>query len=210
VKWPNVSLASLPRFQKGLVKWFKRKNVQVWVTEYGHQTRPQDSLGVPYSTQATYIKRAIDIARRFQFVPMFVWFVYQDSPGQPWESGLYTETGTAKAPSPTRFRTSVRSVDARNAVYTFPGRTLTPLVMVAARKFCVSNPAGTPIEVTWRVQRGGAIVREGVQTVPLRSDCTLPTRLEFTVAKGGTYSASFALSDGNGTQGTRTLTIRGR
>jgi Cellulase (glycosyl hydrolase family 5) len=100
VKWPNVSLASLPRFQKGLSKWFKRKSPQVWITEYGHQTRPQDRFGVPYSTQATYIKRAIDIAKKFTFVPMFIWFVYQDSPGQPWESGLYTTTGTAKAPSP--------------------------------------------------------------------------------------------------------------
>jgi hypothetical protein len=210
VKWPNVSLASLPRFQKNLQKWFKRKSPQVWVTEYGHQTRPQDSFGVPYSTQATYIKRAIDITRRFSFVPMFVWFVYQDSPGQPWESGLYTSTGTAKAPSPTRFQASARTVDARNAVYTFPARTLTPLVMVAARKFCVTNAAGTPIEVTWRVQQGSRVIKNGVQTVPLRSDCTLPTRLDFTVAKGGKYTASFSLSDGNGTQGTRTLTIRGK
>jgi Cellulase (glycosyl hydrolase family 5) len=210
VKWPNVSLASLPRFQKGLAKWFKRKNLQIWVTEYGHQTRPQDRLGVTYSTQATYIKRAIDIAKRFSFVPMFIWFVYQDSPGQPWESGLYTTTGAAKAPSPTRFRTSVRSVDARNAVYSFPARTASPLVAVAARKFCVSNAAGTPIEVAWRVQRGGAVVGQGTQTVPLRADCTLPTRLTFTVAKGSTYVASFTLSDGNATQGTRTVTIRGK
>ncbi len=210
VKWPNVSLASLPRFQKELVKSFKRKNVEIWVTEYGHQTRPQDSFGVPYSTQATYIKRAIDIARRFTFVPMFIWFVYQDSPGQPWESGIYTETGAAKNPSPARFQASARSVDARNAVYTFPAKTLTPLVMVPARKFCEANAAGTPIEITWRVQQGSRVVRSGVQTVPLRSDCTLPARLGFTVAKGATYRATFALSDGNGTQGTRTFTIRGR
>ncbi|HEY5873625.1 MAG TPA: cellulase family glycosylhydrolase, partial [Gaiellaceae bacterium] len=210
VKWPNVSLASLPRFQKGLSQWFKRKSPEVWITEYGHQTRPQDRFGVPYSTQATYIKRAIDIAKRFTFVPMFIWFVYQDSPGQPWESGLYTTTGAAKAPSPTRFQSSARGVDARNAVYSFPARTASPLVSVAARKFCMANPAGTPIEVTWRVQSGATVVRTGTQTVPLRTDCTLPTRLGFTVAKGGKYTASFSLSDGDGTQGARTLTIRGR
>lgn len=210
VKWPNVSLASLPRLQKGLQKWFKRKNVQVWVTEYGHQTRPQDSLGVPYSTQATYIKRAIDIAKRFSFVPMFIWFVYQDTPGQPWESGIYTSTGAAKAPSPARFQSSARTVDARNAVHTFPARTLTPLVSVAARKFCGSNEAGAPIEVSWRVQRGATVLTTGSQTVPLRSDCTLPTRLGITVAKGGKYTAYFALSDANGMQGNRTLTIRSK
>jgi hypothetical protein len=210
VKWPNVSLASLPRLQRGLRKWFKRRNVDVWVTEYGHQTRPQDRLGVTYSTQATYIKRAIDITRRFSFVPMFIWFVYQDSPGQPWESGLYTSSGSAKAPSPTRFQTSAKAIDARNAVYSFPARTASPLVNVAARKFCVANDAGTPIEVTWRVQSRSTVVGSGTQTVPLRSDCMLPTRLGFTVAKGAAYTASFALSDGNGTQGTRTLTIRGK
>ncbi len=46
VKWPNVSLASLPRFDDSLKTWFKRKSVPIWVTEYGHQTRPEDALGV--------------------------------------------------------------------------------------------------------------------------------------------------------------------
>ncbi len=50
VKWPNVSLASLPSFDASLKTWFKRKSVPIWVTEYGHQTRPEDSLGVPYAT----------------------------------------------------------------------------------------------------------------------------------------------------------------
>ena len=149
------------------------------------------------------------MAKRFSFVPMFVWFVYQDSPGPAVGVGDLHAGGTAKAPSPTRFQASARSVDARNAVYTFKGGTLTPLVSVSARKFCSSNGAGTPIEVAWRVQRGATVVRSGTQTIPLRSDCTLPTRLEFTVAKRGKYTATFALSDGNGTQGSRTLTIRG-
>jgi hypothetical protein len=140
---------------------------------------------------------------------MFIWFVYQDSPNQPWESGIYTETGAAKSPSPTRFQSSARAVDARNAVYVFKGGTLTPLVSVSARKFCAGNPAGKAIDVSYRVQSGATVVKTGTQTVPLRSDCTLPTRLEFRVAKGGKYSATFALSDGNGTQGARTITIRG-
>ena len=35
VKWPNVSLASLPRFRKNLGVWFRQKNPQIWVTRYG-------------------------------------------------------------------------------------------------------------------------------------------------------------------------------
>src|SRR5918994_3553043 len=38
VRWPNVSLASLPTFEASLDKWFKRRNVPVWITEYGHET----------------------------------------------------------------------------------------------------------------------------------------------------------------------------
>ena len=41
VKWPNVTLASLPRFDDNLKKWFKRKTVPIWITEYGHQTQPE-------------------------------------------------------------------------------------------------------------------------------------------------------------------------
>ena len=34
VLWPNVSLASLPRFEQSLDAWFRRKNVPIWITEY--------------------------------------------------------------------------------------------------------------------------------------------------------------------------------
>ena len=62
MKWPNVSLASLPRFDESLKTWFKRRSVPIWITEYGHQTRPEDSLGVPYATQAAYIQQSISMA----------------------------------------------------------------------------------------------------------------------------------------------------
>ena len=87
VKWPNVSLASLPKFEESLKTLFKRKSVPIWITEYGHQTRPEDSLGIPYSQQAAYIQQSISIAAGFPFVNMFIWFVYQDDQGQPWDSG---------------------------------------------------------------------------------------------------------------------------
>ncbi len=109
--WPNVSLTSLPKFNKSLRTWFKRK-VPIWVTEYGHQTKPQDRFGVPYKTQAAYIKQSIGIARQYSFVQMFVWFVFRDDPGQPWESGLYTASGAAKGGSPAAFRSAARALDA--------------------------------------------------------------------------------------------------
>jgi hypothetical protein len=208
VKWPNVSLGSLPRLHKNVRKWFKRKNVSIWVTEYGHQTRPEDRFGVPYSTQATYIKRSIGLAKKFKFVSMFIWFVYQDDPGQPWESGLYTAGGAAKNPSPSRFSSTARPVDMRNSVYSFRRGTANPLVTLAARKFCSNNAAGAMIEVSWRVVLNGREVDTGQQPAALRSDCTLPVRLGFTVARGGKYTAVVTI-DGSGSPVTRTLTIRG-
>ena len=53
---------------------------------------------MPYSTQATYIKRSIALAKKFKFVGMFIWFVYQDDPGQPWESGIYTHDRLREGP----------------------------------------------------------------------------------------------------------------
>ena len=95
VRWPNVSLASLPRFDASLKTWFKRTSVPIWVTEYGHQTKPPDALGVSYARQAAYIQQSISMASSLPFVTMFIWFVYQ---GQPWESGCTRKAAPRKAP----------------------------------------------------------------------------------------------------------------
>ena len=46
VRWPNVSLGMLPRLETALDRWFGRRRVPVWITEYGHETKPQDRRGV--------------------------------------------------------------------------------------------------------------------------------------------------------------------
>lgn len=209
VKWPNVSLASLPRFDDSLKKWFKRKSVPIWITEYGHQTKPPDSLGVSYAKQAAYIQQAISIAARYPFVDMFIWFVFRDDPGQPWESGVYTQGGAPKGRSPARFAASARPLDPRNGVVTLRGGTTTPLVNVYTRQYCASDPAGTPIGMTWRVYRGAKLIAVGQETAALRADCTINARLRFTVAKRQSYIATFALNDANGVVMNRRLTIRG-
>lgn len=209
VKWPNVSLASLPRFNESLEVWFKRKSVPIWITEYGHQTKPQDPLGVSYATQATYLQQAISIAAGYPFVEMFIWFVFRDDQGQPWESGLYTEGGAPKGTSPARFTATARPLDARNAALGIRGGTATPLVNLYTRRYCATDAVGTPIGMTWRVFRGGKLLKVGQQTTKLRPDCTVSARLQFTVAKGQTYTATFALNDASGVVLNRRLTIRG-
>ena len=212
VQWPNVLLTSLPRFEQSLQTWFKRKSVPIWITEYGHQTKPPDPLGVSYSTQAAYIQQALSMAARYPFVDMFIWFVFQDDQGQPWESGVYTEGGAPKATSPARFSASARPLDARNGVVSVPSGTLTPLVNVYTRRYCSGDAPGAPIGMTWRVFLGGKLINVGQQTASLRVDCTIMARLAVKggVRKGPTYIATFALNDRNGLQLNRRLTIRAK
>ena len=211
VKWPNVSLTSLPRFRDNLARWFRQRNPQIWVTEYGHQTRPEDSLGVTYATQSAYIQQAISLARKYPFVGMFIWFVYQDDPGQEWESGLYTQSGAAKGRSPSRFSATARPLDARNAVYTFRRGTTSPLVRLYTRRFCVGDTTGTAIGMTWRVYRGSRLIEVDQQTSRLLRDCTITARLRFPggIARGVTYTATFELNNIHGDVLNRRLTIRG-
>jgi cellulase (glycosyl hydrolase family 5) len=209
VKWPNVSLASLPRFNEALKQFFNRRTAPIWITEYGHQTKPPDTFGVPYEKQAAYIQQSISMASKYPFVSMFIWFVYQDDQGQPWESGIYTAGGTAKGRSPSRFSATARPLDARNAVFTFRGGTVTPLVTLYTRRYCANDLPGTSIGMTWRVYRGGRLIKVGQQTSALRLDCTITARLRFTVVKGQTYIATFALNDIHGIVLNRRLTIRG-
>jgi hypothetical protein len=211
VKWPNVSLASLPRFQQSLNTWFKRKATRIWVTEYGHQTRPEDQFGIAYATQAAYVRQSIAIAKSYRFVDMFIWFVYQDDQGQPWDSGLYTRNGSPKGPSPGVFRAVATPLDARNGVYSFRAGTLTPLVRLYTRRYCANDTSGTAIGMTWRVYRAGRLISVGQQSAPLLRDCTVAGRVRVPggVRKGQTYLATFDLNDRNGIIVQRRLTLRG-
>ena len=97
VLWPNVALTSLPQFETSLDKWFGRKNIPVWITEYGNETKPGEPHGVTESQQASYVTQAIDIAKKDKRVPMFIWFVMRDSAGSLWQSGVYRKTGSREA-----------------------------------------------------------------------------------------------------------------
>jgi hypothetical protein len=212
VKWPNVSLRSLPRLHDSLKKWFRRKTADIWITEYGHQTRPPDRFGVSFAKQAAYIRQSMALVRKLPYVPMFIWFVYQDDQGQPWESGVYTQGGARKGTSPSAFSATARPLDARNAVWQFRGGTVTPLVVLHTRRYCVGDSVGAPIGMTWRVFRAGRLLAVGQQTSPLRADCTVTARLQnFRVAKGQSYVATFEMNSpgGGGVQLSRRLTIRG-
>jgi hypothetical protein len=91
--WPDVGLSSLGRFETALARWFHRRTVPLWVTEFGYRTSPQ---GAPLGTQASYLERAVMLARSQPHVDMFVWFRFRDVRGQPWASGVVDARGRPK------------------------------------------------------------------------------------------------------------------
>src|SRR6266404_3392606 len=109
VRYPNVVLLTLPTFEKDLKTFFHR-SVPVWITEYGHETKPPDPHGVSYATQAKYAVQALNIAKKDPNVQMFIWFVFHDTTGNPWQSGLYTASGAQK-PAYDAFGALARLVD---------------------------------------------------------------------------------------------------
>ena len=96
VRYPNVTLKSMPRFEKDMAIAFRRKNIPIWITEYGNETKPGEPKGVTEAQQAAYIPQAIAMAKADKLVGMFIWFVMQDSQGSLWQSGVYRITGAAK------------------------------------------------------------------------------------------------------------------
>ncbi len=111
MRWPNVSLSGLRPFERSLDRWFGRRKTPVWITEYGHETKP-GKRGISFAKQSTYLRQAFAIARKDTRVKMFIWFVFADRPAVPWKSGLITGQGTKKAAFRT-FASLAKSVDTR-------------------------------------------------------------------------------------------------
>jgi hypothetical protein len=73
-------------------------NKRIWITEYGYQTNPPDSIfGVTYAKQAAYLTQAFGIAKRNPRIDMMLWFLLRDDPNpNGWQSGLITARGAKK------------------------------------------------------------------------------------------------------------------
>ena len=86
------------------------KRMRVWVTEYGYQTNPPDTIfGVTLSKQAKYLTQAVAIARANPRIDMFLWFLLRDEERlEGWQSGLTTFVDKRK-PAFAAFRRAVAS-----------------------------------------------------------------------------------------------------
>jgi hypothetical protein len=79
-----------------VTKYFGAK--PLWLTEYGYQTNPPDSLlGVSYAKQAQYIGEAGLRVWKQPGVTLLIQFLLRDEPAVGgWQSGLETSAGAAK------------------------------------------------------------------------------------------------------------------
>ncbi|HZR94390.1 MAG TPA: hypothetical protein VFA56_01765 [Gaiellaceae bacterium] len=90
------TLASLAVMRRDVTRMFGPK--PLWLTEYGYQTNPPDSLlGVSYAQQATYLGEAALKVWRQAGVTMLIQFLVRDEPAVgAWQSGLFDVRGVPK------------------------------------------------------------------------------------------------------------------
>jgi len=206
VQWPNVTLPSMPRFESSLDRWFGRRQTPVWITEYAHQTKPQQPKGVSYAAQASYARQALSIAANDRRVPMFIWFVLRDDPANPWQSGLLTRTGTKK-PSFDVFAGIAHDLDARNAIVAVPGGQTYPSVRLSVLTFAFFSAPGEPIGLDYHVWEDPYEVVKESPEVPLGLDGWVTLRLGFTPESGHHYMLYVTAYDPHGNRLERTLEL---
>jgi hypothetical protein len=181
-RWPRIGIANIERFAESLDLWYGREDIPIWITEYSHETKPPDPLGVSPSLQAQFAEEALSLAAEDPRVRMFLWFVIRDET-TAWQSGLLAENGAPK-PSFARFAAAARDLDGRNPVLPAPAQ----VVRLPALELAYSTPAGDPITVT--------VNGSEATTVPLREDGWVVVRLDTSTGSPNTLEIRLANAHG--------------
>jgi hypothetical protein len=204
VRFPNVTLSTLPTFELDLKKWFHRA-VPVWITEYGHETKPGEPHGVTTSVQSAYAKQALTLAKNDPNVQMFIWFTFRDSSGNPWQSGLEGASGAHK-PSFAAFSSLARLIDGTTQTVAAGGQ---PTLKVFVPFLSFHDDVGSTLGVTYRVFDGAKQMAYGQPTALLAPDQSVTVSLAgLKPQKGHTYRVTAAVNDTNGNIVTRTATLK--
>ncbi|HEY2327805.1 MAG TPA: cellulase family glycosylhydrolase [Gaiellaceae bacterium] len=203
VKYPNVTLSQLPAFETELKKDFHRE-VPIWITEYGHQTKPANPKGVTLAQQASYATTALNYARADPDVQMFIWFTFRDSTGNPWKSGLEGTTGGAK-PAFFKFDALAHLIDGT----TVSAAANKPMhaVSVFVPFLTFYDPLDSLVGVTYTVTDKGKLVARGEPQGNIQADSSVSFTPTFTPVKGHTYSIVATVNDSNGNVQTRMVVI---
>jgi hypothetical protein len=206
VRWPNVTLSQMTRFERSLDRWFNRKRIPIWITEYGYQTKPENPKGVSYATQAAYARQVLNIAAGDPRVMMFIWFVLRDDPTSAWKSGLVQNSGKKK-PAFGTFAARAKVYDGRSPWYVMRGGVKNPLVKFAALEIW-SRSGRTKIGMTVSVIDKGKALRSYQPTATVGADGWVPLRVPIRTLKGHTYFVYIKANDINGNTVQRSVTIQ--
>lgn len=203
VRFPNVTLSQLPHFESLLDTWFKRKNIPIWITEYGHETKPAEPLGVTNGQQASYMAKAIRQLRADPRVQVFIWFIFHDSKQSLWQSGMFTQSGAMK-PAYHTFSSLAAITDGRTQSV---AAGVQPTVVLSVPRLAYASPPGSTIGITYRVFDGGKMVGNGYPTAALQFDQTVRFVAAFTPSAGKTYSIEMDANDIHGNHVVRTYNL---
>ena len=203
VRYPNVTLSTLPKFEADLKRFFHR-SVPVWITEYSHESKPAEPHGVTLATQAAYAKQALTIAKNDPNVQMFIWFVYRDSKGNPWQSGLFAANG-ARKPAYNAFGALARLIDGTTST-TKAG--VPPRVTMFLPYLAHYAVPGAGIGVSYSVFDGVKPMGKGQPVATLAPDQSITFTPDFKPVKGHTYTVTAVANEENGHSEQRTSVVR--
>jgi hypothetical protein len=194
VRFPNVTLLQLPHFGQMLDTWFKRKNIPIWITEYGYETKPGEPAGVTNAQQAKYMSYVLKKLKADPRVQMFIWFVFRDNKQSLWQSGLFNFSG-ARKPSYGTFSALAQTI-AGDTKTIAPGRA--PTVDVAVPRLAAVTPPGELIGVNYQVFDGQKRVVIGQAAPALKASNSVSFAVPFKPVAGKTYTLEMDLNDKSG------------
>ena len=203
VRYPNVTLSTLPKFEADLKTFFHR-SVPIWITEYGHETKPGEPHGVTPAQQAAYAKQALTVAKNDPNVQMFIWFVFRDTAGNPWQSGLIGTNGVQK-PAYDEFGAVARLIDGTTSTTKpgVPARVTMYVPYLSHYEF-----PGAEIGLTYNVYDGSRNIAVGQPVATLSLDQSITFTPVFAPVKGHTYTVTAIANEQNGHTEQRTALVR--
>jgi hypothetical protein len=207
VRWPNVTLSQLPRFERSLDSWFHRTATPIWITEYAYQTKPEQPRGVTLAQQAAYARQAINIAANNPRVTMFIWFIIRDDPTSAWKSGLVSRAGVRK-PAFAAFSSLADRYDGRNPQMKIRAGVTNPLVRFAALELWSRSVTGAKVGMTIAVYDNGRVIKTAQPVSTIGADGWVSFRAPMKTVKGHTYQITITATDVNGNRVDRSVLIR--
>ena len=206
VRWPNVNLSQLPRFEQSLEHWFHRV-VPIWITEYGYETKPGEPKGVSTGQQAAYMRQAMSIAANDPRVTMFIWFIVRDDPTSAWQSGVLNRDGSKK-PAYNVYAALADKYDGRDPQIKVKAGVTNPMVRYAALELWSRSGPGAKVGMTIAVYDGRRLLRTQQPVSTIGPDGWVSFRVPLRTVAGHQYYITIKAGDIHGNYVNRSVLIR--